>query len=69
MASHQEAAGHCRKCGDVLVKRPGTRHVLHLLLSIVTMGFWIPIWLLCSIKIGGWRCSQCGKRASRRLLG
>lgn len=47
MASQQEAAGYCRKCGtNVLVKRPGTNHVLHLLLSIVTMGFWLPIWIL-----------------------
>lgn len=70
MASQQEAAGYCRKCNaNVLVKRPGTNHVLHLLMSIVTVGFWIPIWFLCSIKIGGWRCSQCGSKASRRLLG
>jgi len=70
MASQQEAAGYYRKCGtNVLVKRPGTNHVLHLLLSIVTMGFWLPIWILVSIKIGGWRCNQCGGRAKRRILG
>ena len=27
-----------------------TGHVLHLLLSIVTAGLWIPIWLLVAIS-------------------
>lgn len=25
-------------------------HVLHLLLSLITFGFWIPIWFLVSLK-------------------
>ena len=27
-----------------------TNHILHLLLSIVTAGFWIPIWILVAIN-------------------
>lgn len=51
----------CKCCQkQVLAIRPGTNHVLHLLLSLVTMGFWVIIWFLASIKFGGWRCSQCG---------
>jgi len=29
-----------------------TNHILHLLLSIVTAGFWIPIWILAYINNG-----------------
>ena len=53
----------CKRCGrQVMISRPGTNHILHLLLTILTCGFWLVIWILCSIKIGGWRCTQCGGR-------
>lgn len=53
--------GYCPNCQEnVLGVRKGTNHVLHLLLSIITFGIWIIIWILVSIKIGGWRCSVCG---------
>lgn len=29
-----------------------TNHVLHLLLSIITVGFWIPVWLLVALSNG-----------------
>lgn len=41
--------------------RQGTNHILHLLLTVFLCGWWIPIWLLFSFKIGGWRCEKCGK--------
>ena len=60
MAS-EESSGFCEMCNkQVLVRRKGTNHLLHLILSILTAGVWIIIWILASIKIGGWRCSQCG---------
>jgi hypothetical protein len=38
-------------------------HVLHLILSLVTFGLWLPIWLLISAGgLGGWRCTQCGHK-------
>lgn len=27
-------------------------HILHVLLSIVTAGFWIPVWMLCCMRQG-----------------
>ena len=27
-----------------------TNHVLHLLLSILTAGFWIPVWILVALR-------------------
>lgn len=60
---YQETSKYCKRCvKQVLARRKGTNHILHLLLSIVTGGIWIIVWILCSIKIGGWRCSQCGGR-------
>ncbi len=57
----QEKSGFCATCEQhVLVRRKGTNHLLHLLLSLVTAGLWIIIWILVSVKIGGWRCAQCG---------
>ncbi len=59
----EEARGFCPECGrNVLIRRPGTNHLLHLILAIITGGLWIPIWLLCSIRTGGWRCTNCGAR-------
>jgi len=37
----------------MLVCQKGTNRVFHLLLSIVTGGLWVIVWLLCAIKIGG----------------
>ncbi len=70
----QETDGYCGNCDrEVMIRRQGTRHVLHLLMSLVTLGFWIPVWILASIRIGGWRCTVCGRstRAAaypRRLI-
>jgi hypothetical protein len=30
----------------VLVKGKGTNHVLHLILSVITCGVWLPVWLI-----------------------
>ncbi len=57
----QEKGGFCVTCNkNVMVRRKGTNHILHLLLSIITFGFWIIVWILVALKIGSWRCTQCG---------
>lgn len=54
-------SGFCEQCGQQRkVERQQTNHILHLILSVITAGIWVIIWLLTSIKIGGWRCSECG---------
>jgi hypothetical protein len=66
MAELEEAKGYCQTCEkQVLIKRKGTNHLLHLLLTLLTGGFWIIVWILCAIKVDVWRCSQCGEKASR----
>ena len=55
--------GLCRECNErVVVFRKGTNHILHFLLTCVTLGWWVPIWILTSIKFGGWRCEKCGSK-------
>jgi hypothetical protein len=64
----ERKSGYCKNCQkDVVVFRPGTNHILHLLLSVLTMGIWIIPWLLDCIKIGGWRCQVCGSKSVRRI--
>lgn len=47
----------------VLAERQTPNHVLHLLLSVVTVGFWIPIWMLVSVfGSGAYKCPNCGAR-------
>ena len=51
----------CSQCQkSTLWARAGTNHVLHMLLSLATCGLWLPIWILASVRIGGWRCQSCG---------
>lgn len=61
--SLQHSSRFCRECQKrVLAQRPGTNHGLHLVLTIVTGGAWLLIWILVAVKIGGWRCAFCGSR-------
>jgi hypothetical protein len=54
-------AKHCPKCkSNVMAVRPSTNHALHLCISFFTLGMWIPIWILSSVKFGGWKCPTCG---------
>jgi hypothetical protein len=62
--STEQASRYCKRCNrQMLVARAATNHVLHLILSVLSLGFWIPIWILSSIKFGGWRCQVCGGKA------
>ena len=58
MSDHCQAT--CPSCGPTLAQRRGTNHVLHLLITILCCGLWLPVWVLLSIKCGGWLCSSCG---------
>ena len=55
--------GYCKRCKTRKpCTRNGTNHILHLLLTLVTVGLWIPMWLLLSLRIGGWRCRDCATK-------
>lgn len=41
----------CPGCGALVtvpVKRPN--HILHAVLSMLTLGFWLPVWALCGLE-------------------
>lgn len=46
----------------VRAERATPNHILHLILSIVTAGLWLIVWLLVAIENGNrpWRCPICG---------
>jgi hypothetical protein len=60
----------CNICNRVTVhirNDISPNHVLHLLLSIVTMGLWLPIWLLlCIFNIGSEGLPICSICAGER---
>lgn len=63
----QEATGFCRRCNaTVLIRMQTANHVFHLLMALITIGLWIPIWFLCSLS--SWRCSRCGATVRRKLF-
>ena len=65
----QEATGLCKRCDcQTLIRRQGTNHILHLIITVVTCGLWLIVWVLASVKIGGWRCSTCGGGVSRKMF-
>jgi hypothetical protein len=59
----------CKRCKlQTMHVRPPTSHVLHLLLSLVTLGLWIPMWILVAISNSSQlRCATCGRE--RGLFG
>lgn len=50
----------------VLAERTTANHILHLLLSLVTVGLWIPVWILLTIFSGPYRCPSCGTKTKAR---
>ncbi len=55
---------HCPVCQQYrLFAKQNPSHVVHLLLSVVTLGLWLPIWILCGIAnaFEPFRCTACGQ--------
>lgn len=56
----------CGSCGKPtlhVVQVPA--HVLHLLLSIITMGFWLIVWFFLTVGAPKPQCTICGKKNSQ----
>ncbi len=54
----------CRTCGQARpFEKQGTSNVFHLLMSVVTCGLWIPVWIFCGLLNGlsPMRCRWCGQ--------
>lgn len=60
--SYIEDSAYCMACeANVLIRALRPNHVLHLLLSTVTMGLWMIVWGVLSVRKKNWRCSRCGR--------
>lgn len=56
-------AGYCNDCAERRkLERNGVNHILHLILTLVTFGLWVFIWILAAISKDPWRCSTCGSK-------
>lgn len=56
---------HCEQCGTptLHVQDPDSvNHVLHLLITVLLVGIWLPVWIFLAISapIRHLRCSLCG---------
>jgi hypothetical protein len=56
---------HCAR--SVLGHRPAASHDMHLVLTMFTLGAWLPAWLLVSIyqQAQPYACSVCGSAGPR----
>ena len=58
----------CTRCGvETMHVQEGPNHVLHLLLSVFTIGIWLPVWVLVGFLGGRWRCGGWGGRGGLGL--
>lgn len=57
----EETQKFCPACGrNVLARRKSTNHILHFLITVLSCGLWIFVWMGSSVRFGGWRCTICG---------
>lgn len=53
----------CDDCQDwQAAVSPGPNHILHLLLTLVTGGIWIIVWIFAGL-VSDFRCRECGSGA------
>lgn len=57
----EQISKYCRYCKQHTIhQRQGVNHILHLLITVLTCGLWVIIWvLLIWFNIGGWHCRKC----------
>ena len=54
----------CARCGvQTMHVQEKPNHVLHLLLSVFTIGIWLPVWALVGFLGERPRCAVCGRKA------
>ncbi len=67
---HQQFIRSYSSCGvpRMHVQRK-PNHRLHLLLTVFTVGFWIPVWVLVSLFQAKPQCMTCGEKPGRFDIG
>lgn len=63
MAGQKQKGAWCGVCGQQrLFVAPTPSHLLHLVLTIITAGIWLIVWLIIGGKTGPYRCTVCGSK-------
>ncbi len=61
--SMQQLSLQCAKCDAVMPHNAAvTNHILHLLMSLFTIGIWLVVWLVVAVKNADTKakCVKCG---------
>ena len=67
-----EHSGYCPYCNQRrLLHRHRVNHILHILLAIITAGFWLLVWIFLCVasSFEPWRCASCGSIVERDFWG
>jgi hypothetical protein len=67
-----QTSGWCHVCQQQrMMTKPRINHVLHLILTLVTLGVWGFVWLTLGIisSAKGFRCTQCDTKAGHGAPG
>lgn len=48
----------------LLAQKPKTSHILHLLMSVVTAGFWVPVWVIVAL-INQQKCANIDRKIKK----
>ena len=60
---HQQFMRSCISCGVPRMHvQHKPNHVLHLLLTVFSTGFWIPVWVLVGLFQATPQCMTCGEK-------
>jgi len=63
MAIIEEKWLYCKRCKkETLAKRKKTNHIFHIIISLITLGLWIPFWIMAILQFNSWHCDVCGTR-------
>ncbi len=66
----QQFMRSCTSCGvPRMHMQQKPNHVLHLLLTVFTVGFWIPVWVLVSLFQAKPQCMTCGEKSGLFPIG
>lgn len=56
---------YCKHCDATMpCEKRSPNHVLHIILSVLTIGLWLVVYALMAIESSGhsWRCQKCGTK-------
>ncbi len=60
-------SGFCKECQErTKLEKGGASHIPHLIMTILTGGLWLIIWLFACVT-GQWRCSVCGSNKLKKV--